>query len=48
MIEYTGNIRVDRPARRDWESEGWAAIEAATRAVINQLTQDQNNPDGEL
>jgi hypothetical protein len=48
MIEYTGNIKVDRPERRDWEAEGWRDIEAQTKATINRLQVDQNNPDGAL
>jgi len=48
VIERTGNLEVHRPERRDWEAEGWAAIEAHTRATINRLQQDSNNPDGEL
>lgn len=48
MIERTGNLEVHRPERRDWEAEGWRDIEAQTRAAINRLQQDQNNPDGDL
>jgi hypothetical protein len=48
MIERAGNLEVHRPERRDWEAEGWREIEAHTRATINRLTQDQNNPDGDL
>ena len=48
MIERAGNLEVHRPERRDWEAEGWADIEAATRATINRLQQDSNNPDGDL
>lgn len=48
MIEYTGNIQVHRPERRDWEAEGWRDIEAHTRATINRLMTDSNNPDGDL
>lgn len=43
MIEITGNIQVHHPEREDR-----ANIDAHTRAVVNRLIQDQNNPDGEL
>lgn len=48
MIEYTGNIQVHRPERRDWEAEGWDDIARQTRATINRLMTDSNNPDGDL
>jgi hypothetical protein len=48
MIERTGNLEVHRPERRDWETEGWRDIEKQTRATINRLLTDQNNPDGDL
>ena len=48
MIELTGNLEVHRPERRDWETEGWADIEAHARATINRLMTDSNNPDGDL
>jgi hypothetical protein len=48
MIEHEGVIQVHRPERRDWEAEGWRDIEAQTRAAINRLLTDQNNPDGDL
>jgi len=40
-IEWTGGIQVHH-------DENQAAIWAHQRAVINRITQDQNNPDGDL
>jgi hypothetical protein len=48
VIERAGNLEVHRPERRDWETEGWRDIEAQTRAAINRLMIDSNNPDGDL
>jgi hypothetical protein len=43
VIEVTGNIVVHHPEREDRN-----AIDAHTRALINRLIQDQNNPEGDL
>jgi len=40
MIEYTGNIQVHH---RDDMAQIWGQ----QRALINRITQDQNNPEGD-
>lgn len=43
MIEITGNIVVHHQDREDRTN-----IDNHTRALVNRLVQDQNNPEGDL